>query len=500
VASPSVPLERKVSALGNLRSFPLAGLLICVALVAVGMMRIYHQTGHEIALRIDGQTHRVLTHQASVSGVLKELGVALASEDIVLPGVDAPLAPGDVITIQRAQPIWIEADGETSLHKTHCQTLGELLHEAGIRVQAHDRILLDRREASLDTPLPAASHAGGSVGAEARDPVISRVQVERAVPLVLHDDGIQSTAYTTAKLVGEALWQAGITLYAGDIIRPGLDTEISPGMNVYLLRSKAITIVTDDHTIKTRTRGVTYADALAQEGIHLAGADYSEPALDTPVAEGGRIRIFRIAEEWGSESETISYETLFQADENLEIDHQRIAQRGREGIRKRRFRTMYQNGQEISRVLEKEWIAQEPQARIIVYGTKIVLRDIETPGGVRRYWRHFRVLATSYTAATSGKTRDHPHYGITFMGWRARKGIIAVDPRVIRLASNMYVPGYGLGVAGDTGGKIKGRRIDLCYEEDDLTLWYKWVDVYLLEPVPSRSKIKWILPNWPREG
>ena len=110
-----------------------------------------------------------------------------------------------------------------------------------------------------------------------------------------------------------------------------------------------------------------------------------------------------------------------------------------------------------------------------------------------------RILATSYTAATSGKTRDHPEFGITFMGWKARRGIIAVDPRVIPLTTNMFVPGYGVGIAGDTGGAIKGRRIDLCYEEYDLVLWYRWVDVYLLEPVPPRDEIPWILPNWPQE-
>jgi 3D (Asp-Asp-Asp) domain-containing protein len=66
-----------------------------------------------------------------------------------------------------------------------------------------------------------------------------------------------------------------------------------------------------------------------------------------------------------------------------------------------------------------------------------------------------------------------------------RHGIVAVDPRVIDLRSNVYVPGYGVGIAGDTGGAIKGRRIDLGYDDDNLILWYRWVDVHLLTPVPS---------------
>lgn len=38
---------------------------------------------------------------------------------------------------------------------------------------------------------------------------------------------------------------------------------------------------------------------------------------------------------------------------------------------------------------------------------------------------------------------------------------IAVDPRVIPLGSKVYVAGYGYAIAGDTGGAIKGNRIDI---------------------------------------
>ncbi len=53
---------------------------------------------------------------------------------------------------------------------------------------------------------------------------------------------------------------------------------------------------------------------------------------------------------------------------------------------------------------------------------------------------------------------------ITATGKKARKGIIAVDPRVIPLGTKIYVTDYGYGVAADTGGAIKGNRIDLCFD------------------------------------
>lgn len=53
----------------------------------------------------------------------------------------------------------------------------------------------------------------------------------------------------------------------------------------------------------------------------------------------------------------------------------------------------------------------------------------------------------------------------TYSGIRVRRGLVAVDPRVIPLGSILYVEGYGYALAADTGSAIKGHRIDL-YSED----------------------------------
>ncbi|MCL6512494.1 MAG: hypothetical protein K6U78_17620, partial [Anaerolineae bacterium] len=50
--------------------------------------------------------------------------------------------------------------------------------------------------------------------------------------------------------------------------------------------------------------------------------------------------------------------------------------------------------------------------------------------------------------------------------------------------------GIGKGYAADTGGWIKNYRIDLGYDDDNLKLWYRWVDVYLLTPVPNQIRYR----------
>lgn len=76
-----------------------------------------------------------------------------------------------------------------------------------------------------------------------------------------------------------------------------------------------------------------------------------------------------------------------------------------------------------------------------------------------RNWTEMEVVATGYSASREEGTED----GVTATGTKARRGTAAVDPRVIPLGSEMYVPGYGWARAEDTGGAIKGRRVDLFF-------------------------------------
>jgi 3D (Asp-Asp-Asp) domain-containing protein/peptidoglycan hydrolase CwlO-like protein len=51
--------------------------------------------------------------------------------------------------------------------------------------------------------------------------------------------------------------------------------------------------------------------------------------------------------------------------------------------------------------------------------------------------------------------------GSTATGLPVGPGIVATDPSVIPLGTRMTIPGYGEGVAADTGGSVQGRHIDV---------------------------------------
>ena len=85
----------------------------------------------------------------------------------------------------------------------------------------------------------------------------------------------------------------------------------------------------------------------------------------------------------------------------------------------------------------------------------------------------YTMIATAYT---------HTGYRTATGTWPSR-GTIAVDPEVIPLGTRLYVDGYGEGVAVDTGGLIKGTRIDVFMEtKDEALLWGKRpVEVRIIE-------------------
>lgn len=82
-------------------------------------------------------------------------------------------------------------------------------------------------------------------------------------------------------------------------------------------------------------------------------------------------------------------------------------------------------------------------------------------GGIPTGGREISVMAYSY--CLNGRTAS---------GRYTAPGIVAVDTRVIPMGSKLYIPGYGWGVAADTGGAIVGNKIDVWYPS--LAQCYQW--------------------------
>lgn len=458
-----------------------------------------------IRVSVDGVADVVHTHRRTVGALLLDLGVTLNEHDRVTPPPLTRLHAQMKITVARARPVQLWADGAERTVASWGMTPSAILQDAGIDVNRYDRVLLDGASLALDGMLPpdtrpliAATYSRGYAWDNLRLTPL-RLRLQRAIPITVEDGGLPFTIRTTAQTVGEALRQAEITIYLGDIVQPTMGAQVTPGLRIFIQRSKPITLRLDGRVVKTRTRAQIVSDALVEVGIGISGLDRVEPELSARLRDDLEITITRVREEVDVLEKIAPFETVFEPDATLPIDTQQVMKPGAEGITRQRYRVRYEDGQEVSRQLEDTWIAQEPAQRVIAYGQLIEPKTFVTADGTSiTYWRKIRMLASSYSAATSGVSKDQPWYGRTYSGEKMRKGVTAVDPKIIPMRSGLYIPGYGYGEALDTGTAIRSRRIDLGYDDDNLELWNRWVDVYLLWPPPPAYQITWVVPNYPR--
>ncbi len=426
------------------------------------------------------------THQTNVEGVLREANIELLPEDVVLPAGDATLQRNDTVIIKRAKLVKLRVDGsEPRLIRTQRDRGAQVLQDLGLRTSVDDAVVVN---GSFDDVL--VQHPPSSAGVSSMLPV-AEVEVRRALPIsILEGIGQPMQIKTTARTVGEALLQAGVMIYLADRVSPTPGERITQDMQITIVRAKPVTIWVDGRQVRTRTLSDKVSDVLAEMNIVLFEQDYAKPDLNAPIEPNTEVRVVRIRREMAIQQEHIPFETLWQADPELELDNQVLAQDGAPGVREQRSLVTYEDGLEVKRELTADFVARDPQPRIHKYGSKVVLRTIDTPQGPVQYWRKIRMLATSYSASTAGVSRDKAWYGKARCGVTMRFGIVAVDPRVVNLGSNVYVPDYGIGSACDTGSAIKGKRIDLGYDDNNLRLWYRWVDVYLLAPAPANIQYR----------
>jgi 3D (Asp-Asp-Asp) domain-containing protein len=83
----------------------------------------------------------------------------------------------------------------------------------------------------------------------------------------------------------------------------------------------------------------------------------------------------------------------------------------------------------------------------------------KTTSNTAKPYKVLKMKASAYTGSCKGCS------GTTATGLNLKKNpklkVISVDPKVIPLGSKVYVEGYGYAIAGDTGGALKGNKIDV---------------------------------------
>lgn len=376
-------------------------------------------------------------------------------------------------------PVLIIADGLSFAIRSHAETVVSALAEAGVTAAAEDTILREGAQvlpgsALLPPPLMVAAGRVAARGALAAptDPTPFMLQLRRAVPIFLHEEGLTASFVSSKYTVGDALAAKGVEIGPGDRVVPAPDTLLSAGLHIYVTHFDEVflTVGGKERTVYTRTNSV--AQLLAEQGIRLGPRDEVRPSLGAAVREGMAVRVVVVREKTEAVEEVIPKRTLYRDDPTLELGQSYVLEPGADGKVIRTYRVVYRDGEAKSRHLLSETV-QPAESRIVVRGTKVNGHQLALSDGTTlKFSRTMLVWATWYNANCPGCDN------ITATGAILQKGIVAVDPRVIPLGTRMYIPGYGFGIAADTGGGIIGNMIDLAYAENWRT---GWVEIYILD-------------------
>ena len=307
--------------------------------------------------------------------------------------------------------------------------------------------------------------------------------------VVLAFDGQEIEIKTFSDTVERILKQQGIEIATEDKVIPQLEAKVADGDRIIIHRAFEVKLVMGAEEQVIKTAAYTIQGFLESQGIQLSALDRVEPELHQSLQPGDVISVTQVEEEVATETQEIPYQTLIKYNESMEHGTAKVVQAGASGQKEVTFKITYEDGQEVSREVVDEVYHREAVNEIVEKGTLNYL--ITSRGEVTRYKHVLTVQATAYDAgyASTGKNPGDPYYGITSSGTRVRPGVVAVDPRVIPIGSKLYIESldgktsYGLAVAEDTGGAIKGNKIDIYYESRSEALRFgrKNLRVYILE-------------------
>lgn len=300
---------------------------------------------------------------------------------------------------------------------------------------------------------------------------------------IVDDKGEEISFITYANNTAEVLAEKNVTLGELDETSVPMDSKVKDGDVIYVYRADSVTFVNGKETSVIVTAMPDVESFLVRQGIDPQGSIVTNVALDEKITENMEICVTYVEEKLVNTEEVIEYNTQKIANSSMLSGTTKVIQEGTDGLAERVYREYYENGELVSRDVVEETVKVAAVDSIVEYGTKprqsiSYNRTNVSRASQYRYSKCIEVTATAYCSGTTTAT-----------GMRVRYGVVAVDPRVIPLGSRLYIEGangtwvYGTAVAADTGGAIKGNRIDLyvgSYNEA-INFGRRKAKVYILE-------------------
>ncbi len=227
------------------------------------------------------------------------------------------------------------------------------------------------------------------------------------------------------------------------------------------------------------TSAATVAGVLKDQGIELKPQDVVAPPLNAAVTEGLEIDLGLVERREKDFKKTVVHPVLVDYTDDLDVGEIIDVQQGQDGQEEQTTESFFLNGEEAFEKVLKSNLLVAPKNAKVLEGTSLRQKMYR----LAKRARVRKTLTLNASAYYPGPEDTWPYAsGYTSTHLKAGYGVAAVDPKVIRLKTPLYVEGYGYAIAGDVGGAIKGNRIDLCFDtyEQAVQFGRKNVKVYIL--------------------
>jgi len=213
------------------------------------------------------------------------------------------------------------------------------------------------------------------------------------------------------------------------------------------------------------------------------GTDLSRGVSGQGVLSQGAERISNKIEVVDTE---IPFDTQYVESDKLLPGQSEIQEKGEKGILRQVVKTFEVGGRISDRQVQSSFEFKSPKKEVILQNSKPVPKKkviIQKSIPVAEEGLELAKMNTSLTLNVEATAYTYTG-NKTATGVEPREGLIAVDPKVIAMGSKVYVQGYGYAIAADTGGAIRGNRIDVFFPtlRQCIDWGRKSVHIYVLQP------------------
>lgn len=360
---------------------------------------------------------------------------------------------------------------ETS--KTDAKTI---VAEAEISITANDKLILDDFIAGTQ----------------------SKIIICRESNIKFTDENGNTTTLRFAGRVSEFYEQYGVVLSDSLVSGVDLNTICYDGMEIFVLTAYGVTVNADGETANVQSTAKSVGGLLEELGITLGPDDEVEPGVDTALSNGLTVNVLRVEYTTYEKEVTVPFTKKTQYSSSMQKGSSKITQNGVNGTKSVVYKDKIVNGVVQNTTVESEEEILAPVPQITTVGTRTsgnskVIRNsapISELTMPSKYSIGANGVPTSYKYTIKGKAAAYciPG-GITSTGKRVKPGYIAVNPKQIPYGTEMYIVSddgvvYGYAIAADTGGFAKQGKFVVDLYMNSTAQCYSWgarnVTIYVL--------------------